>query len=138
MTIAEIMQKFLDNSFSTILNTDPTNSLQRNLRKKINRFQNPYPKRRWKHYNQNSTAPTINGLIKYHKHNNPIRAIVNCQNAPAYKLAKYLTNNLKTNLPFPYTPNIKNIKQQLFNIQEIPFDGKLKFASFSINMYVNA
>ena len=93
---------------------------------------------RRKHYNQNHTSPRIKGLLKLHKPNNPIRPIVNWWNAPAYKVAKFLVNILKSYAALPYAVNVKNMKQLLLDIQQIPFDEELKFASFNItNMYTN-
>ena len=63
---------------------------------------------------------------------------MNWRNAPAYKLAKFLVNILKSYASFPYAVNVKNMKQLLLDIQQIPFDGELKFSSFSItNIYTN-
>jgi hypothetical protein len=54
---------------------------------------------RWKYINLNPNPPTIRGLIKIHKEDSPIRSVVNWKSAPAYKLAKMLSKNLKYTLP---------------------------------------
>jgi hypothetical protein len=63
---------------------------------------------------------------------------VNGRNAPNYTLAKFLVYIPKSYAPHSYAFNVKNTKQQLLEIQQIPLDGELKFASFGvINMYTN-
>jgi hypothetical protein len=113
--------------------------LSKNLRNKMNYSKILIRKEeRWKHYNQNPITPTNKGLLKLYKPNNNFRPIVNWQNAPAYKLAKFLVNILKSYIPLPYAVNVKGIKQLLLDVQQILFDEELKFASFSItNMYTN-
>jgi hypothetical protein len=48
------------------------------------------------------TSPSIRGLLKIHKANNPIRPIVNWTGAPAYKLSK----DLNKYLVLPFTFNV--------------------------------
>jgi hypothetical protein len=76
--------------------------------------------------------------VKIHKEDSPIRPIVNRRNAPAYKLAKMLAKKLQTFVPLPYTFNVKNTTHLINDLSEIPYDQKLKLASFDItNMYTN-
>lgn len=51
--------------------------------------------------------------MKLHKEHNPIRPIVYRQNAPAYKLPKFITKALKKHAPLPFSFNIKNTIQLL-------------------------
>ena len=52
--------------------------------------------------------PTIcNRANKNHELHAPIRPIVNCQNAPAYKLPKYVASKLAQYAPPLYDFNIK-------------------------------
>jgi hypothetical protein len=56
----------------------------------------------------------------------------------AYKLTVFLINNLKTFALYFNTFNVKNTKQLLHDIQQIPLDGKLKFAAFDIiSVYID-
>jgi hypothetical protein len=63
--VKTVIKVFLDNKSFTILETDPTNSFQRNVRKKINYSKNLSRKEgKWKHYNQNPTAQTIYAKLR--------------------------------------------------------------------------
>jgi hypothetical protein len=73
-----------------------------------------------------------------HKDGTPIRPIVDYTQAQAYKLAKKLTNILKTHIPLPNAFNIQNSVQLMRDISEIPFVPELKLASLDISdMYSN-
>jgi hypothetical protein len=77
-------------------------------------------------------------MMKLHKEHNPIRPIFYWQNAPAYKLPKFITKALKTNASLPYSFNIKNTIQLLQDFQQISLDNNLGLASFDIkNIYTN-
>jgi hypothetical protein len=111
------IQNFInDNGFNTA-KSNPTNSFQNKVRTTINKSTHLIPKdTRWKHINLNPSAPTIKGLIKLHKEDQPIRPVVNWRQAPAYKLAKIFVQ--KT--------------------QSIPITPTTRFASLDItNMYSN-
>jgi uncharacterized protein (DUF1697 family) len=63
---------------------------------------------------------------------------VNWKTAPAYKLAKLLTKILRTYNPMPYSFNVKNTVQLIDDLADIPYNQKLRLASFNIsNMYTN-
>jgi hypothetical protein len=113
--VKAVIKVFLENNVFTILETDPTNCFQRNVRKKIN-YSKTFIRKggKWKHYNQNATAQTIKGLLKLHKPMNPIRLLVNWRNAPTYTLAKFLLYIPKSYAPHSYA---KNTKKQLLEIQ---------------------
>lgn len=131
--------KFInDNKFNSTTQ-DITNKLQRNVRSTVNECTSIIPKdKRWKYVNLNPSTPKIRGLIKIHKVEAPIRPIVNWQNAPAYKLAKLLIKQLQLHIPLPYTFNVKNTTHLIHDISNIPFNNKLRLASFDIvNMYTN-
>lgn len=55
--------------------------------------------------------------MKLHKEHNPIRPTVYWQNAPAYKLPKFMTKVLKTHAPLPYSFNNRNTIQLLQDLQ---------------------
>jgi len=66
-----------DNHFQTV-NVDPTKTFQNKIRKTINHSKTLIPQDfKWKCLNLNPSAPTIKGLLKIHKPNQPISPIVN-------------------------------------------------------------
>jgi hypothetical protein len=88
--------------------------------------------------NLNPATPNIRGLIKIRKHEAPIRSIVNWKTAPAFRLAKLLTKILQTYIPLPYSSNVKKTVQLIDDLADIPYNQKLRLASFDIsNMYTN-
>jgi len=87
----------------------------------------------------NPVTPPLRGLIKIHKEGTPIRPVVNFKNVPSYKLAKMLTDVLKTHLPMPSAYNVQNSIQLMNDISKIPFTSELKLASLDIsNNYANS
>jgi hypothetical protein len=93
---------------------------------------------RWKYINLKPTTPTIKGLIKIHREESPIQPIINWRNAPAYKLAKQLVRKLQSHIPLPNALNILNTTQLIEDVADIPYNNRLKLASFDItNMYTN-
>jgi hypothetical protein len=86
------MENFTQANNLQTMPTDPTKTYQNSVRKTINSSKTLIPRdTKWKYANMNPSAPTIKGLIKLHKQNQPIRPVVDWQNAPAYKLAKLFT-----------------------------------------------
>ena len=85
---------------------------------------------RWKYCKLHPTAPTTRGLTA---------PIVNSQNASAFKLAKFPSDTPHQQIsPFPILFHINNTKHQIKDLQEIPIDSNLRFASFAINnMHTN-
>jgi len=58
--------------------------------------------------------------------------------APKYKPAKMLVKTLQTHVPLPYTFNITNSTHLINDLADIPYEHKLRLASFDIlNMYTN-
>jgi len=113
---------------------DVTKKLERNIRTAVNECNDIIPKdNKWKYINLNPATPNIRGLIKIHKYEAPIRPIVNWKTAPAYKLAKLLTKILQTYIPLPYSFNVKNTVQLIDDLTDIPYNQKLRLASFDIS-----
>jgi hypothetical protein len=85
--------KFIsDNNCHTVA-AHPTNTFQTQVRNTVKQNKTLIPKyRRWKYINMNPHAPSIKGLIKIHKQDQPIRPVVNWRNTPAYQLSKLFTN----------------------------------------------
>lgn len=80
----------------------------------------------------------MNGLIKIHKENYPIRPLINFTPAPAYNVSKTITNFLKEKINLPNTYTIKNNKELTDNIQNTEITPNTRIYSFDItNMYTN-
>jgi hypothetical protein len=101
--------------------------------------QMPYsPNSTCKYKNLNPSAPSIKGLIKLHKPDQPIRKVVNWKNAPAYKLSRSLTQKIKELSPLPYPFNVRNSTQLIQELKTTPILPSHTFASLDIsNMYTN-
>ena len=96
------------------------------------------PQISWKLTNLNPKTPNLKGLLKVHKTNMPIRPVVDYSPAPAYKIAKKLSNILKTYVPLTYAFNIRNSTHLIKDISEIPYTPGLQLASLDISdMYSN-
>ena len=135
----ENLRDFTDNNNFQISNTDPTITFQKHTRKVINNKTNVInPDSRWKYTNLNPSAPTIRGLVKIHKRDQPIRPIVNWRNAPAYKLAKLFTHKIQQLVPLPFTFNVKNTRHLIQELKQTPLTPTSRFASLDIsNIYSN-
>jgi hypothetical protein len=84
----------------------------------------------------NPAPPSFHATIKLHKHNMPIRPVINWKNAPAYQLAKHLAKMLHNNLHLPYTYNIQNSTQLIAELNTIEISKDTRMCSFDItNMY---
>jgi hypothetical protein len=133
------VQDFITNNNFQLASRDPTNTFQKDIKILINSSPTLIAQHsKWKYHNMNPKAPTITGLIKIHKQKTPIRPIVNWTQAPAYKLAKLLSEKLSTELQLPFTFNVRNSPHLIHEIQEIPYNSNLRLASFDVtNMYTN-
>jgi hypothetical protein len=99
------IQNFIDKHNFQTSAVNPTKTFQNQIRKTINHSTTLITQNsKWKFINLNPSAPTIKGLIKPHKPNQPVHPIVNWCNAPAYKLSKHFA--LKINLPHYHTHSI--------------------------------
>jgi hypothetical protein len=86
----------------------------------------------------NLSAPTIKGLIKIQKPGHPIRPIVNWRNAPAYKLARLLTHQIRQLAPLPHTYNVNNTTDLINKLKDTPPLPHYTLASLDItNLYTN-
>jgi hypothetical protein len=82
-------------------------------------------------------APQLNVLIKIHKQYAPIRPVVNNRPAPAYKLAKFLTNKLTHLFQLPYTYAIRNTSEVAHDLSSLPVSNNHRIATFDIkDVYV--
>jgi hypothetical protein len=94
------MRNFTQANNLQIIPTDPTKTYQTSFRR-INSSKTLVPQdTRGKYINMNPFAPTIKGLIKLHKQDQPIRPVVNWRNAPAYKLSRLFTQKVNHLAPY--------------------------------------
>ena len=122
------------------ISKDPTNLFTRETRKIINACKTLVPHHsKWKYTNMNPHPPNIRGLLKIHKPVIPIRPVVKWQHAPAYKIAKLLSDRLQQELQLPFNFNVKNSIHLMSELNNItPYNLNLRLASFDIsNMYTN-
>jgi hypothetical protein len=121
-----------NNDFHTgIIDLTPT--FQNQIRTTIRQGQALIPKEcRWKNINMNPSAPSIKGLIKMHKPDQPFRPVVNWRNARAYKLSRLFTDKINHLAPLPHTFNIKNTQELLKDLKDTPMLPHYKFASLDI------
>jgi hypothetical protein len=79
----------------------------------------------------------LNTLIKIHKQDALIRPTVNNRPAPAYKLAKFLTNKLTQLLQLPYTFALKNTSGVDHDLSNLYFSNQHRMTIFDIkDLYV--
>ena len=133
------IQNFVDKNKFQISTTNPTKTFQNQIRNTIDSSTKLInPDSRWKFINLNPSAPTIRGLVKLHKVDQPIRPVVNWRNAPAYKLSKLLAGKIKQFTSLPYTLNIKNSTELIRELKHTPLTPTSKFASLDITtLYSN-
>ena len=133
------LQKFIQNNNLKTSHKDPTRNFQAQIRETIANSKTLIPRdSRWKYTNMNPSAPTIKGLIKLHKPDQPIRPVVNWKNAPAYKLAQSFTLKIKQLAPPPNTYNIENTRDLIDKLKHTPITPNLRLASLDItNLYTN-
>jgi hypothetical protein len=130
---------FIISNKLSITNKDLTNNFQKQIRHTVNNCPLIIPKdKKWLYTNLNPSAPAIRGLPKIHKTNIPIRPVINWKQAPAHKLAKFLSQLLQTHIPPPNTFNVKNSRHLMDELMEIPYQQDIQLVSFDIeNMYYN-
>jgi len=68
----------------------------------------------------NPSAPSLKGLIKLHKPEQPIRPVVNWQKAPAYKLARIFTQKIRLLAPLPNRYNLENSMDLIKKLNDTP------------------
>ena len=96
---------FINNNFKN-LNNNPTDNFQKSIKENLKQRNMLINKRQIKYLTQyKPQAPRLKAQIKLHKQGNPIKPVVNNINAPAYKLAKYLTKTLQEHIQLKYQYN---------------------------------
>jgi hypothetical protein len=132
---SKIQNFLLQNNFQKTT-MDPTKTFQTQIRKTVKDSKTLIPRdNKWKYVNMNPSAPSIKGLVKIHKPDQPIQPIVNWRHAPVYKLSKLFTNKINHIAPLPNAFNI-NSKELIQNLKETPWLPHFTFASLDIkNLY---
>jgi len=121
---------FIQNNNALMTTNNMTVTFQKELKHTLKRCKTIInPEISWKFTNLNPQTPHLKGLIKVRRVNMPIRPIIDYSLAPAYRLAKKLSNVLRTHVPLPYTFNIWNSAQLINDISEIPFAPGPQLAS---------
>jgi hypothetical protein len=133
------VNKFINNNNYTNLTHDITNKLQRNIKNKLNICNTIIDKHSKRIYtNKNPKVPHMQGTIKLHKEEKPIRPIVISRNSPRYKVAKHLATQLSDRLSLPYIYNVKDSIELMQHLERLHIDDNTKLCSFDItNMYTN-
>jgi hypothetical protein len=105
----QYIDTFINNSNFTRLSKDPTSTYQRFIKDSINKCRMLIPnEQKQKCYNSNPNSSTLHTLIKLHKTPTIIRLIINWKNAPAHKLASFLTKTIGEYITLPNTFNVLN------------------------------
>jgi hypothetical protein len=134
------IEKFLnDNSFHTIA-TDPTKTFQNQVRRRQENSSKTliHKDSLWRYTIMNPSAPSIKGLIKIYKQDQPIRPAVNWHKAPAYNLARLFNKKINQLTPLPHAFNIRNTQDLIHNLKETPTLPHYTLASLDIiNLYSN-
>jgi len=90
------IKDFIDKNKFQTSTKNPTKPFQNQIRTIVNHYTTLILREsKWKYVNLNPSAPTIKGLIKLCKLDQPIRPIVNWWNVPAYKLSQLLTTKIR-------------------------------------------
>jgi hypothetical protein len=84
----------------------------------------------------NPKSPKIQGFIKLHKTDKPIRPVINFQHTPAYKIAQFFTKFLNNMIELPYTFNIRNCVELITDLNKININRDIRICSFDIKKYV--
>lgn len=121
-----------DNKFK-VLTKDPTIEYSKTINSKIMKCKSLTKLEQNMLKSNNSKAPILRGQPKTHKTNIPIRPVVNFQNAPSYKLSKFLDNKIKNS-----RHSIKNTYGFIKKIKDIDIPENSLLILFDVcNMYTN-
>ena len=142
ITIEEYNSKTLDfihnNNFNP-LNSNPTVKFQKNIKENLKQCNMIINKKQAIFLTQNKPrAPHLKAQIKLHKPGTPIRPVVNNINAPAHKLAKFLTKTFKEHITLPYQYNTINSITLAQELKQFKLITNHRLVTFDIkDLYVN-
>jgi hypothetical protein len=133
------IQDFIDKNKFQSSTKNPTTLFQNQIRRTINHCTTLIPRdSKWKYVNLNTSAPTIKGLIKLHKPDQPLCPVVNWRNTPPYKLSQLLTTKLRQFSSSPHAFNVRNTTELIREMKQTSITPTSMFTSLDItNMYSN-
>jgi hypothetical protein len=128
---------FINNNDFIETNIDPTKQYHRNTRNVANKCNIIIPKdKKWQTNILSRKPPQMKAFIKLHKSNNPIRPVINFQNAPAYKLPKFFTEVFINTFKLPYNFNVHNSTKLITDLNQISITTDIRICSFDIKKHV--
>jgi hypothetical protein len=128
----KISNFILDNKFIKS-DKNPTQQCQKSIKHALKQCNNIIQKEdKWKYMNMNPIAPNLHATIKLHKHNTPVRPIINWKNPPAYELAKHLSKTLHSYLQLPHTYNVQNSIHLMTDLEGIELDKDMRLCPFDV------
>lgn len=131
--------EFLDNDNFKQITSDPTNKIQSSLKKQLKKSTSILVDCQIKNLQvKNPTIPRLYGLPKIHKPNIPIRPIVAFNNAPAYKVSKFLNYFVRKHFTFENNRSVKNTSELVNKIQHSEIRNNSRLISFDVtNLFTN-
>jgi hypothetical protein len=134
----KIHDDFIQNNQFINLQNNPTDQYKKNDKHELNKQNIIQKEHKWKYSNMNPKAPNLHATIKLYEQNTPIKQVVNWKNSPAYNLAKFITNTLKETVDLPFTYNIRNSIQLIYDLNNITINENTRICSFDTkDMYTN-
>ena len=131
--------EFLNNNEIKELTKDPTNKFQKQIKSALKETEYILTKaEKSKLINMNPKIPSLRGQPKIHKKECPMRPIVNCRNAPNYKISKELLKILKCRLSNDKNNSVKNTTELVTALNTLQMKPSFRLVSFDVtNMYTN-
>lgn len=90
----------------------------------------------WRYFNRNPSPPSIEGLVKIHEEDLPIRPIINWLNATAYKFAKHVIHVFEQYAPLSYSFNVKNTLAITTDLKDIQLHDGITLVSLTSRICV--
>jgi 5-bromo-4-chloroindolyl phosphate hydrolysis protein len=120
-----------------LIHRDPTDLFQKQIQKAITQCPTIIHILQKHIMQMKPNAPYLNVLIKIHEQDAPIWPVVNNRPTRAYKLEKFLTNQLTQFLQLPYTYALKNTSEVANELSNLHIDNQHRMATFDIkDLYV--
>jgi len=140
VTVWSQILNFLREKNDQTSTTHTTKTFGTQIRKTINNSETSTPREiKWQYINWSPSTPSIKGLIKIHKPDQPTRPIVNWHSAPAYKLSKLFTQQGNQLTALPYCFNITKYQRSDSESKRYPISASFHFFLWTlyINIYIN-
>ncbi|XP_075150598.1 uncharacterized protein LOC142224698 [Haematobia irritans] len=115
-----MMQLLNDKNTYKVMDTDPTEKLEKINNRIVTELHNNKLLTKWEKLKLTSVSaksPELYGLPKIHKEGTPLRPTSSSMNVPCYQLSKYIGSILKNIISIAYnTVNSLNLKQKLKSV----------------------